>query len=152
MKSYNLDPFLALTCGEGFDDYHRLLAMLIDVLDAERGCIWLESQEELVYEGDQSLRASFPFSRSIFDRVLEHGNGFVTFDPVKDDRMGPTSSVAMHNVRSALAAAAKDKDGHVFAIAYFDNRMTAPPFSKDDLAFLQDVLNGLPGAAESSPE
>lgn len=146
MKSFNIERFTDLTGQEGFSDYNRLLGMLLDVLDAERGCFWFEGTDELVYRGDQSLRESFPFSRSIFERVLEHGNGFVTFDPASDDRIGPTSSVAMHNVRSALAAAAKDSEGKVFTVAYFDNRMTAPPFSKDDLAFLQTVLNSLPGA------
>jgi hypothetical protein len=52
----------------------------------------------------------------------------------------------MHNVRSALAAAATDETGKVFVIAYFDNRMTAPPFGKEDLQFLQSVLDSLPGA------
>ena len=149
MKSYNLDPFLSLIDQENFSDYRRLLSKLLDVLDAERGCLWLEGQDELVYRGDESLRESFPFSRSIFERVLEHGNGFVTFDPASDDRIGPTSSVAMHSVRSALAAAAKDAEGKVFIIAYFDNRMTAPPFSKEDLQFLQQVLDALPGAVAS---
>lgn len=147
MKSYNLEPFQELIDQDDFQDYDRLLGKLLDVLDAERGCISLDGREELHYRGDQSLRETFPFSTSIFDRVLEHGNGFVTFDPASDDRIGPTSSVAMHNVRSALAAAAKDESGKVLAIAYFDNRMTAPPFSKDDLEFLQSVLNLLPGAA-----
>ena len=119
MKSYNLEPFLELTSRENFSDYRRLLNNLLDVLDAERGCFWLDGEEELVYGGDQSLRETFPFSRSIFERVLEHGNGFVTFDPASDDRIGPTSSVAMHNVRSALAAAAKDESERVFVIAYF---------------------------------
>jgi GAF domain len=151
MKSYNLESFTQLTSQVGFSDYSRLLGKLLDVLDAERGCFWLEGQQELVYRGDQSLRETFPFSRSIFERVLEHGNGFVTFDPASDDRIGPTSSVAMHNVRSALAAAAKDQSERVFVIAYFDNRMTAPPFSGDDLAFLQAVLNSLPDAVETAP-
>lgn len=146
MKSYNLDVFKNFINREGFSDYERLLGKLLDVLDAERGCFWFEGSDELVYRGDQSLRETFPFSRSIFERVLEHGNGFVTFDPASDDRIGPTSSVAMHNVRSALAAAAKDKDGNVFVVAYFDNRMTAPPFSGEDLQFLQDVMDCLPGA------
>lgn len=146
MKSYNLEPFQTLTAGQDFRDYSRLLTMLLDVLDAERGCVWLEDGEELFYQGDQSLRESFPFSRSIFERVLEHGNGFVTFDPAQDDRIAPTSSVTAHSVRSALAAAAKDHTGKVFAVAYFDNRISAPPFSKDDLAFLQSVLNTLPRA------
>ena len=147
MKSYNVDRFLELTNQEDFNEYDRLLGMLLDVLDAERGCIWFEESKELIYRGDQSLRDTFPFSRSIFGRVLEHGNGFVTFDPASDERMGPTNSVAMHNVRSALAAAATDGEGNVFVIAYFDNRMTAPPFSKDDLEFLQTVLDSLPGAS-----
>ena len=144
MKSYNLEEFLRITEQKDFSDYDRLLGQLLDVLDAERGCFWMEGQEKLIYQGDQTLRESFPFSRSIFERVLEHGNGFVTFDSASDDRIGPTSSVAMHNVRSAIAAAAKDKEGNVTTIAYFDNRMTAPPFSKEDLAFLQAVLDSLP--------
>ena len=152
MKSYNLQPFQELTDRENFRDYNRLLGKLIDVLDAERGCISLDGRDELYYRGDQSLRETFPFSTSIFERVLEHGNGFVTFDPASDDRIGPTSSVTMHNVRSALAAAAKDGEGKVIAIAYFDNRMTAPPFSKDDLEFLQSVLNLLPGAVATPSE
>lgn len=150
MKSYNLNDFFQLTAAPGFGDYKSLLGKLLDVLDAERGCFWFEGQTELLYRGDESLRDSFPFSRTIFDRVLEHGNGFVTFDSASDDRMGPTSSVAMHNVRSALAAAAKDEKGKVFLIAYFDNRMTAPPFSKHDLDFLQAVLDSLPGATPHS--
>lgn len=148
MKSYNLDAFKKFTSMEGFD-YGRLLGKLLDVLDAERGCFWFEGSDELVYRGDQTLRETFPFSRSIFERVLEHGNGFVTFDPASDDRIGPMSSVAMHNVRSALAAAAKQEDGKVFVVAYFDNRMTAPPFSGEDLEFLQAVMDSLPGAAPS---
>jgi hypothetical protein len=151
MKSYNLDAFQKFTSQEGFSNYKRLLGKLLDVLDAERGCFWFEGSEELVYGGDQSLRESFPFSRSIFERVLEHGNGFVTFDPASDDRIGPMSSVAMHNVRSAVAAAAKDENGKVFIVAYFDNRMTAPPFSKEDLKFLTDVMDSLPGAVPSPP-
>jgi GAF domain-containing protein len=146
MKSYNLEDFKKFTSQEGFSDYKRLLGKLLDVLDAERGCLWFEGSDELIYRGDESLRDTFPFSRSIFERVLEHGNGFVTFDPASDDRIGPMSSVAMHNVRSALAAAAQDEDEKVFMVAYFDNRMTAPPFSKEDLRFLQDVMDSLPGA------
>jgi len=144
MKSYNLDAFKELVSQEGFSDYDRLLGKLLDILDAERGCIWLAGSEELYYRGDQTLRETFPFSRSIFDRVLEHGNGFVTFDSATDERIGPTSSVAMHNVRSALAAASTDLNGDVFVIAYFDNRMMAPPFTKDDLQFLQSVLDSVP--------
>lgn len=144
MKSYNQDAFKELVSQEGFSDYDRLLGKLLDILDAERGCIWLAGSEELYYRGDQTLRETFPFSRSIFDRVLEHGNGFVTFDSATDERIGPTSSVAMHNVRSALAAASTDLNGDVFVIAYFDNRMMAPPFTKDDLQFLQSVLDSVP--------
>lgn len=144
MKSYNLDVFLALTQQDGFSDYERLLDRLLDVLDAERGCMWFADSRETLYCGDQSLRATFPFSRSIFDRVLEHGNGFVTFDPATDDRIEPTSSMTIHNVRSALAAAGKTSQGEVWIVSYFDNRMTAPPFSESDLKFLQTVLNSLP--------
>lgn len=143
MKSYNLEAFTELTSQENFDDWNRLLAKLIDVVDAERGCIWIEETEQLIYRGDRSLEESFPFSRSIFERVLERGNGFVTFDPASDDRIAPDSSVAMNNVRSAMAAAAKEEDGKIFAIAYFDNRMSAPPFSAEDLDFLQSVMNAL---------
>lgn len=150
MKSYNLEAFKKFISAEGFD-YERLLGKLIDVLDAERGCFWFEGSEELIYRGDQTLRDTFPFSRSIFERVLEHGNGFVTYDPASDERIGPMSSVAMHNVRSALAAAAKHPDGKVFMVAYFDNRMTAPPFSKEDLEFLQAVMDSLPGAPPGKP-
>lgn len=148
VKSYNIERFEKMLKEKGFSNYERLLANLLDVLDAERGCIWFAATDELVYRGDQSLRESFPFSRNIFDRVLEHGNGFVTFDTASDERIGPTSSVAMHNVRSALAAAAQDHNGQVFAIAYFDNRMTAPPFSKEDLTFLQSVLDLLSPTGE----
>ena len=151
MKSYNLERFAELTSQDGFDDYPALLGMLLDVLDAERGCFWIDGRQELVYRGDQSLRETFPFSRSIFERVLERGNGFVTFDPSSDERIGPTSSITIHNVRSALAAAAKNDKGQVYVIAYFDNRMTAPPFSMKDLTFLQSVLDSLPGAVIAPP-
>lgn len=118
--------------------------MLLDTFDAERGCLWLEGPEKLIYLGDESLRNTFPFSRSVFERVLEDGKGFVTFDPSSDDRIHPLSSMNMHNVRSALCAAGRNDEDQVIAVAYFDNRISAPPFSESDLAFLSEVMNHFP--------
>lgn len=139
-----LEPFRKLLKEPERSDYKRLLGMLLDTFDAERGCLWLEEAEDLIYRGDQSLRDTFPFSRSVFNSVLTEGKGFVTFDPAADDRIPPTSSMNLHNVRSALAAAARDEEGNVRAVAYFDNRISAPPFTEDDLAFLTQVMNLFP--------
>ncbi len=139
-----IEPFKQLLSQSNFSAHNRLLGMLLDTFDAERGCLWLEKSEKLIYRGDESLRNTFPFSRSVFERVLEDGKGFVTFDPSSDDRIHPLSSMNLHNVRSALCAAARDSGGDVIAVAYFDNRISAPPFTEDDLAFLTQVMQLFP--------
>lgn len=140
----SLEPFKKLFSQPNFSAHERLLGMLLDTFDAERGCLWLEKTEKLIYRGDESLRNTFPFSRSVFEHVLEEGKGFITFDPSSDDRIHPLSSMNLHNVRSALCAAARDAAGEVVAVAYFDNRISAPPFSENDLAFLSDVMKLFP--------
>lgn len=143
MDQKNLDFLKELASEPNFQDYKRYMRNLLDVLDAERGCLWRGDDSEVVHCGDLSLNATFPFSRSVVDLVLKEGKGFVTFDPKNDDRLSPTCSVNMHNVRSCLCAATKDSDGLITAVAYFDNRMSAPPFKQEDLDFLTEAMSYL---------
>ncbi len=143
MSSPNLKPFEdILSKRTTRADLEHFLELLMEENFAERGCLWLEKDNEMsfVYHGDEELRDRFPFSRQVVDSVLEHGRGFVSFDSRTDERLGPSQSIAVNNVRSCLCAAAKGSNGEIQAIAYFDNCASVGNFTETDLEFLNQVM------------
>lgn len=117
----------------------RVLELLIEENFAERGCLWLPNRD-LFYIGDESLRERFPFSRSVVKRVLSKGRGFVSFDSETDERLEPSKSIAVNNVRSCLCSAARSQEGVIRAVAYFDNCASVGNFTEEDLGFLNSVM------------
>jgi GAF domain-containing protein len=126
--------------------YQEMLEMLVVEMSAERGCLWLEPENRLLYSGDEKLHQAFPFSRQAVDSVLDRGRSFVSYDTENDDRLEPTGSIKVNKVRSCLCAACYDKDGELLALAYFDNGMNFGMFTEEDLKLLREVLSLVPGA------
>lgn len=123
-----------------------LLEQLMEAYFAERGCLWIEAWGDYLYHGDEELRDEFPFSTQVVEAAVTTGRGFVSFDSKLDDRIAPTGSIAVHKVRSCLCAAARDTEGSVLAVAYFDNKTSAGNFTEEDLASLETIMSHFPGA------
>jgi len=130
----------------GTASYQEVLEMLVVEMSAERGCLWLEQENRLLYCGDEKLHRAFPFSRQAVDSVLDRGRSFVSYDTEQDDRLEPTGSIRVNKVRSCLCAACHDKSGELLALAYFDNGMSFGIFAEEDLNLLREVLSLVPGA------
>ena len=150
MDSSRLEPFKALMARPGRPDYENVLESLLEEIFAERGCMWLEKENEFLYRGDDDLRKRFPFSRQAVDSVLEKGRSFIAYDDGGNEPTPPSGSMVMNNVRSCVCAAAKNAQGEVLVLAYFDNGVESDPFSMEDLELVQGVLDLVPGAVPSS--
>lgn len=146
MSQRDLTPFGGLLAWPDRPALEKLLELLMEENFAERGCLWLEETHDLIYRGDESLRIEFPFSRRVVDSVLDKGRGFVSYDTRHDERLGPTGSIAMNNVRSCLCSAARDPEGGLVAIAYFDNCSSLGNFTREDLEFLDQVMALFPSS------
>lgn len=146
MSDDRLAPFKELFKNPKTEDYERILELLLEEHFAERGCLWLEEKQSLIYRGNEELRKEFPFSRQAVNEVLGQGRGFLSFNTELDHRVRPSGSIAMNKVRSCLCAASRDAKGEVILLAYFDNSMSVGNFSPEDLDFLQQVLDLAPGA------
>lgn len=146
MDQKRLEPFRELLQSPSVEDYEKILELLLEEVFAERGCMWLERENRFIYQGDEDLRKSFPFSRQAVDAVLAEGRSFLSYDTEQDDRIRPSGSMLMNNVRSCLCAASSDEHGQVLVLAYFDNSVSAGQFSEEDLEFLKAVLSLVPGA------
>ena len=149
MDSSRLDPFKEMMARPGRPDYESVLEALLEEIFAERGCMWLEKDNAFLYRGDDELRKRFPFSRQAVDSVLEKGRSFIAYDDGGKEPASPTSSMLMNNVRSCVCAAAKNAQGEVLVLAYFDNGPESDPFSIEDLELVQGVLDMVPGAVSS---
>lgn len=152
MSEIDFDEFRQLLQDPTLEDYGTVLEILVEELFAERGSFWLERENQFIYRGDEKLREKFPFSRQAVDSVLDEGRAFLCLDSREDFRVTRHSSIAVNSVRSVLCAAARDKDGEVLVLAYFDIRGTAGKFSKEDLAMLKEVLSFVPGAVKEADE
>lgn len=141
-------PYEDLLVAPNTHDYQQLLERLVREFSAERGCLWLEQANTFLYDGDEETRKRFPFSRQAVDEVLDLGRGFLVVNSIEDERIAPSGSIAAHGVRSVLCAAARDEQGNVLVLAYFDCKRNAGLFSEEDLHFLREVLALVPGTAE----
>lgn len=146
VEEFELDLYSELLEEPSVKVYGQILDLLMEEIFAERGCLWLETDNAFLYRGDEELRKRFPFSRQAVDEVLEHGRSFISFDTTQDTRLRPSGSIALNNVRSCLCAACRDSSGEVLVLAYFDNGMSAGEFSQRDLDYLKAVLSLVPGA------
>ena len=146
MVAETLELYRDLMDAPDSSSYQEMLEMLVVEMSAERGCLWLERENRLLYSSEEELHRNFPFSRQAVDSVLDRGRSFVSYDTESDNRLEPTGSIKVNKVRSCLCAACYDKDGELLAVAYFDNGMSFGMFAEDDLNLLREVLSLFPGA------
>jgi hypothetical protein len=141
-----LDAYEDLLLSPDLASYQDVLELLVVELAAERGCLWLEREAELLHCGDPELHKAFPFSRQVVDSVLDQGCSFCSYDTAMDERLRPSGSIKVNKVRSCICAACYEESGDLLVIAYFDNSMNSKPFSEADLHTLRQVLSLVPDA------
>jgi GAF domain len=125
----------------------RLLELLLEKFSAERGCIWIESRGKVIYRGNSELKMSYPFSRQVVRAAVRTRVGLVSFDVAEDDRFQPTESINATQIRSCLCAPARNAEGGILAVVYFDDKTTRGYFTEDNLNFLIALMAEFPGAA-----
>jgi signal transduction histidine kinase len=87
----------------------RIMGMIFDWVDADRGCIMLKDQEtgRLVPKVRRHRRGvrgdgRIAISKTILDYVLEHNEGVLTSNASDDDRFDAAQSIVSQGVREAV--------------------------------------------------
>ena len=88
---------------------HRIMELIFEFVDADRGCIMLVGPETRQLEPKvQWMRrhARAPeritISKTILDYVMEKGEGVITSDAQQDDRWNPAASIVRAGIREAI--------------------------------------------------
>lgn len=145
-SSYDLDVLLG-----------RTLALLIDVVRAERGGIllWDETRGALTYaaardrEGQALSEAQMNLSRSVVEQVWSSQTPLVTIDAQADDRLRLNESVVSYGIRSVMCAPLHVREQHV-GVVYVDSRRDTRLFDKDSLELLAAFCNQAAIAIENA--
>lgn len=143
----DLETLKSLLSGATDQDLGRLLEILLEEFSAERSCLWVESSDKFLYRGDPGLAKTHPFSRQVVLAAMRARVGLVSFDVSEDERIQPTESITAGQIRSCLCAPARDSDGRVVAVIYFDDKTTRGLFSQQQLDFLIELMAHFPGAS-----
>ncbi len=109
----------------------RLLELIFDWVEADRGCILLYDAEtkrntpraQRSRKG-QATEETMNISRTILDYVLEHNEGVVTSDAKDDRRWNPAASILQMGIREAICVPMQGRYGNVGAI-YIDTATSA---------------------------
>ncbi|QDT64643.1 ATP-binding protein [Calycomorphotria hydatis] len=86
----------------------RIIQLTVDVVNADRGCILLKSQDtgnlvpQSVYMSKEDSNTSVPVSRSIVDYVQHNHRGVRTTDARHDERFEAGQSILQAGIREAL--------------------------------------------------
>ncbi|HEY7850680.1 MAG TPA: GAF domain-containing protein, partial [Ktedonobacterales bacterium] len=145
-SSYDLDALLG-----------RVLALLIDVVRAERGGIllWDEQQHALAYtaardnQGQALSEQQMNVSRSVVEQVWSSQQPLVTIDAQADDRLRLNQSVVSYGIRSVMCAPLHVREQHV-GVVYVDSRRETRPFDQSSLELLAAFCNQAAIAIENA--
>lgn len=130
---------------------HRILDLIFESVDADRGCILLIDPETRQLEpkarrlrngeaGDDQMI----ISRTILDYVLQHNEGVLTTDAQQDERWDPAASIVQSGVREAICVPMQGRYGTV-GVIYIDRftpphraleRAGTPSFTEDHLKLM----------------
>ncbi|XXY46123.1 ATP-binding protein [Sorangium sp. So ce269] len=120
---------------------HRILALICQILNVDRGAILLVNETTGRLER-RAVKTSLPlpveepiFSQNIVDYVLRRSVAALFADAVLDPRLDSARSVVAQSIRASMCVPLKPKDD-VIGVLYVDNRSAAHVFTEPDLDFL----------------
>ncbi len=110
---------------------HRIMELIFEWVEADRGLIMLSSHEtgELEPAVSRNRKGTKPdeklsVSRTILDYVLQHKEGVLTSDAKDDERWDPANSILKLGVREAICVPMQGRYG-IVGVIYIDT-YTAP--------------------------
>jgi len=142
-------------------DLDELLELVMDIVirttRAERGYLMLRDREtdqlkfQVARNMDQEAIAgpSFEISRSVVERVAEHGEVVLTTNAQEDPRFSAQLSVVSYSLRSILCVPLRLRE-EITGVIYVDNRVKAGLFSPGDREFLSAFANQAAVAIENA--
>ena len=104
---------------------HRILELIFEWVEADRGCIMLVDQgtdalEPKVHRDRHGTQKdTINISRRILDYVMQHKEGVLTSDASEDQRWEPGGSIVQTGVREAICVPMQGRYG-VVGIIYID--------------------------------
>jgi pSer/pThr/pTyr-binding forkhead associated (FHA) protein/two-component sensor histidine kinase len=117
----------------------RILDLVFDLLDAERGCVVLTTPsgepETMAARSLEGVTERLEVSKTILGRTLEEGLSLLTSDAAEDERLKAGHSIVLQGIRAAMCAPIRGKRAVLGAI-YVDTRMQKGAFSPQDLELL----------------
>jgi signal transduction histidine kinase/pSer/pThr/pTyr-binding forkhead associated (FHA) protein len=105
---------------------HRIMELIFEWVEADRGLIMLSSHEtgELEPAVSRNRKGTKPdeklsVSRTILDYVLQHKKGVLTSDAKEDERWDPANSILKLGVREAICVPMQGRYG-IVGVIYID--------------------------------
>lgn len=132
----------------------KVLEIAMETLDAERGFILLQDEEE---EEGFAVKNSRNFtdreigelSTSVVREVLQSGEPVLLYEALKDDRYRETESIVVQNIQSIACVPLRIKDRQIGAI-YLDSLTHRGRFTEESLPFLSAFANQAAVAIENA--
>jgi len=107
----------------------RILELAFQLVQAERGCIWLKDPGTGVLESRAvhfgagiNAEEQIEISQTIVDYVLTRGEGVRTSDAASDDRFNAAQSIMRMGIREAICVPLQGRHD-TMGILYVDNRL-----------------------------
>ena len=108
----------------------RIMDMIFDWVDADRGCIMLKEMETgrltpKVRRQRRGVRGDdkMSISKTILDYVIDHNEGVLTSNARDDDRWDPAQSIVSQGVREAICVPMQGRY-NVVGVIYIDTAVT----------------------------
>jgi len=145
---------------------HRIMELIFEWVEADRGCIMLVDQEtdELMpkvsrhrrrLRGEQKERLEI--SRTILDYVMEQKEGVLTSDAREDQRWDPAASIVRMGIREAICVPMQGRYG-IVGVIYIDTytppgryvQRTVNKFSEEHLKLMVAIAHQAALAVEDT--
>lgn len=124
----------------------NVLDHIKSILDADSACIMLRDTENddwdyhAVSSAPEDNAPTVSVSRTIISEAVKDGMALLTENPLTDDRFGPSDSIMMHKISSALCAP-MTIDDKLKGVLCIDRHNRSDAFTPLDLRFSATVGN-----------
>lgn len=141
---YRLSELMSM--GLDKEDFaERVLDLIVEITQAERGVLFLVQGSQLVPAAARSIdhatvEDAKAVSHSVLRKVKRRGELLFSADALSDPRFSAANSVMLNRIRSMLCAPLR-ADGKVVGTIYLDSRVTAHLFLEEDKNLLLAVAN-----------
>ena len=150
---YELSELINLNL-EKEDFADRLLDLIIDVTQAERGLLFLMQSDKLFPASARNvdhttLEDAQSISKTVIKQVKKRAEPIICADALSDSRFLSSNSVILNKIRSLVCVPLRVED-KVIGTIYLDSRISPNVFAEDDKNLLISVANLLAATIDRS--